>query len=219
MHEQSSPRSWRPWLRLSLRGLMLLILFSAVWLGWIVHRSHVQHDAVAAIQNAGGVAMYDWEWQNNMPVSNGKPWAPKWLVDRLGVDYFGHIVFVQVYPDHGRADAEQVLSRIGHLGRLEILNLFGPSVTDTRLNCVSGLANLKEMKLNGTQVGGSGLKHLKGLSRLRVLRFEDTPVGDAGLKHLTDLNDLKELWCYRTRITDSGAAKLQKALPRLMIIR
>ena len=217
MPERSSPRSWWQSLRISLRGLMILILVSGVWLGWIVHRAQVQHDAVAAIQKAAGVAFYDWEWQNNSPVSNGKPSAPKRLVDRLGVDYFGHVVFVQLYPDRGPADAEQVLSHIGRLGQLEILNLFGPSVTDARLTCLDGLTSLQELKLNHAQVGGSGLGHLKGLTRLRVLRFEDTPLGDAGLIHLKELSALNELWLYRTEITESGARELQKALPRLVI--
>lgn len=219
MPDQPSRKTCGYCLRLSIRALMIVVLIIGGGLGWAVQRAKFQHDAVAAIQRAGGAALYEWEWQNNSPVSNGKPWAPRWLVDRLGVDYFGHVVFVQVYPDHGRADAGEVLSHISRLGRLKILNLFGPSVTDARLACLDGLTSLQELKLNGAKVSGSGLEHLNGLTGLKVLRFEDTPVGDAGLIDLRELSGLKELWLYRTRVTDSGARELQSALPKLVINR
>ena len=42
--------------------------------------------------------MYDWQWKNGDFDPLGEPWAPKWLVDRIGVDYFGHVVRVSTDP-------------------------------------------------------------------------------------------------------------------------
>src|ERR1017187_10547677 len=32
--------------------------------------------------------------KDNQRIANGRPWAPQWLVDTLGADYFGCVVFV-----------------------------------------------------------------------------------------------------------------------------
>jgi hypothetical protein len=52
----------------------------------MVHHAHVQREAVAAIERAGGEVMYDWQWKDNALV-HGRPWASRWLVDRVGIDY------------------------------------------------------------------------------------------------------------------------------------
>ena len=57
-----------------------------------------------------------------LPVRNTRPPWPGWLVDRLGVDYFGSVVEVEVFE--GGSDA--LLREIGGLGRLDTL-IFGRS--------------------------------------------------------------------------------------------
>jgi hypothetical protein len=49
-----APHSWRRYLRFSVRGLIVFVVVVGAGLGWIVHQAHVQRDAVAAIQGAGG---------------------------------------------------------------------------------------------------------------------------------------------------------------------
>jgi hypothetical protein len=89
--------------RISLRALVVLDLITGGGLGWTVYRARDQRDAVAAIQHAGGTVTYDWEWTNGKCNPRGEPIWPKWLVERLGVDYFGHVVGVNLF--HG-SDAE-----------------------------------------------------------------------------------------------------------------
>ena len=81
--EPVSP-SWKRFLRFRMRGLLVFVLVIGAGLGWIVRDAHVQRDAVAAIQAAGGKVMYDWEWSDGKYIPGGKPWAPRWLVDRIG---------------------------------------------------------------------------------------------------------------------------------------
>jgi hypothetical protein len=84
MQDQRSPKSWRHRLRLSVRAMMLLVLFFGGGLGWIIHRAKLQRDAVAAIRHAGGYVAYDWEHVHR------PSWLEK-LVDgtdqRLGVSF------------------------------------------------------------------------------------------------------------------------------------
>ena len=55
--------------------------------------------------SAGGMVHYDWQWHNGVINNFTKPPAPLWLVDRLGVDYFGHVTSVSIWnlksPDQG----------------------------------------------------------------------------------------------------------------------
>jgi hypothetical protein len=59
--EMSGPRipaTRRRWLRISLRGLLVLVLIVGGWLGWAVRSARTQREAVAAIRRAGGGITY-----------------------------------------------------------------------------------------------------------------------------------------------------------------
>jgi hypothetical protein len=96
---------WHRYLRFRVRGLIVVVLLVGCWLGWIVRNARIQREAVAAIKNAGGSVMYDWEWQSGRRNRGGKPRAAKWLVNTLGVDYFGDVTYV-VIP---RASEEELI--------------------------------------------------------------------------------------------------------------
>jgi hypothetical protein len=53
--------TWRRFLRFSVRGLIVFVIVVGAGLGWFVRQAHVQRDAVAAIEEAGGSVRYDWE--------------------------------------------------------------------------------------------------------------------------------------------------------------
>src|SRR5262245_58642988 len=94
MPDRPLPASWRRWLRLSVRALMVLVLITGGGLGWMLHRARVQRDAVAVLQRAGGQVTYDWEWANGMPVPYETPLWPRWLVDAIGIDCLSHVIRV-----------------------------------------------------------------------------------------------------------------------------
>ena len=132
--ETPKRRPWWSYARFSMRGLIVLVLVVGGWLGWLVRTAHIQRQAVAAIQQAGGSVIYDWAWKDGERIPNGRPWAPQWLVDWLGADYFGSVICVSDGTSEW-SDADMV--PIGHLSRLEALALNSSRVTET------GLANLK----------------------------------------------------------------------------
>ena len=197
MPEQSSPNSWRNRLRFSVRTMMVLVLVLGGWLGWIVHRAHVQRDAVAAIQKSGGRVYYEWERKNRSPVPNGKPWWPSWLVDRVGADYFGDVVFAEL-RDKG-SDAEMI--HVGRLHRLEELYLH---VSSASHDPVSRLTD-------------AGMEHVAGLNRLRTMLLSSNRVGNPGLAHLKRLTGLEDLTILMTQATPDGVAGLTKSLPKLRL--
>ena len=155
MAAEPASRSWRRNLRFSLRGLIVLVLVIGCGLGWIVRSARIQREAVAAIQKVGGTVYYNWEWAQGSQIPNGKPWCPSWLVDRLGVDYFGHVTCVEMPNTSPYTTIEQ----IGHL------------------------AQLMELDLNVAHLGDAEMVHLRGLKSLAVLNLLFTRITDAGLAH------------------------------------
>jgi hypothetical protein len=218
MSEQASSEAWRRRLRLSVRGLILLVLAIGAGLGWMVHRAHLQRDAVAAIRRAGGTIGYEWEVQHGYFVpgsQRARPRAPGWLVDRVGVDYFGSVLFVDLLKRG--SDADLVL--VGNLSRLESLGLNWTPLTDAGLAYLTGLTRLRELALMQTRITDAGLAHLRGLTSLEDLWLADTRITDAGLAHLTGLTRLRQLWLKGTQVTDAGVGELRRALPNLLIYR
>ncbi len=85
METPNNNRPWQRYLRISLRGLIALVLVIGAGLAWMVRNARDQRSAVVAIHQVGGTVVYDWQLNNGIPIPNGKPWAPKWLVERIGV--------------------------------------------------------------------------------------------------------------------------------------
>jgi hypothetical protein len=215
---------------LSLRALIFIVLILGAWLGWFVRNARIQHDAVAAVQRAGGSVGYDIDWRNAGPSPYAKPWTPmrlldgklwgtKWLIDHLGIDYFGSVVTVDLIPSRfncpHRAD-DATIALIGQLGRLDSLRLTGTAVTDAGLAHLKDLTGLRDLQLGSTQITDAGLAHLEGLIELRSLLLFGTTITDAGIGHLKKLPQLVLLDVTGTRVTDDGVLELERAssLPR-----
>ena len=212
-----SRRSWwhRPRIRFSLRSLMVFVLLTGGTLGWIVYRARVQRDAVAAIEEAGGSVWYQWQWRNGKPILNGRPPWPAWMVNLVGVDYFGGVVRVSLAQAGG--DAELVSA--AKLGTLRDLILDGSRVTDLGLARLRSLTQLQELSLMETSVTDAGLSHLVGLTNLKTLYLGNTGIGDAGLVHVKKLTGLNVLGLRYTEVTDAGLAELEglKMLQKLTV--
>ncbi len=146
-------------------ALLLNVLFPENW-----------PDAVAAIENDGGTILYDWEWDNGHSVPAGRPRAPRWLVTRIGVDFFGHVTVAK--------SRSPSLAQVGRLTGLQTLHVNSLRVLDYELEVLKGLTNRSELDLRGTRVRDAGQMHLTGLTRLSSLDLTGTHVTDAGVKEL-----------------------------------
>jgi hypothetical protein len=135
------------------------VVVIGVRLGWIVHEAHIQRDAVAAIKKAGGADIYDWECRDGNKIPRGQPWAPRWLVDLIGVDCFGRVTAVQLSRSSAPTDA--ALAHVGRLSRLQVLFDHSLSISDAGLAHLKGLASLCCINLDGTHLTDAGLLHLQ----------------------------------------------------------
>lgn len=184
---------WRRFLRLSVRGLIFVVLITGAGLGWMVRQASIQRDAVTGIWKAGGSVWYDWEFFDGKSKPGAEPWAPRMLVRLMGVDYFGHVTVVNLNPSSTPPDTPLV--EVGRLNRLQTLLLNHASVSD------------------------AGLVDLKGLTNLSVLGLDGTQVTDAGLVHLKRLTKLSQLYLSNTQVTGAGVNELKRSLPGLKIYR
>jgi internalin A len=224
-------RPWRRFLRFSVRGMIVLVLVVGAGLGWLVRSARIQREAVAAITTAHGRVLYDWEWNNGRHTPDGRPWRPRWLVDRQGVDHFNHVTKV-VFP-RDATDAE-----MAHLGNLTLVDtlVFDPSnvsdlglahldrltslrwlsissassSADTRIMRLKMLTRLQGLNLDGSDVTDAGLTHLQSFTGLELLGLSDTGITDEGLAHLKGLTNLRWLDLHGTQVTDAGLAQLKR---------
>ena len=147
MPDQAKPvsRPWRRFLRFSVRGLIVLVLVIGAWLGWLVRSARIQRDAVAAITKAGGASIMTGSGATGTVIPGGRPSAPRWLVDLIGVDYFGHVIDVSFHTNTEATDA--TFAQIGRLTQLWRLMLIESSVNDASLSHLKGLTDLHSLEL------------------------------------------------------------------------
>jgi Leucine Rich repeat len=216
--------------------LIVSVLLIGGWIGWVARSARIQHDAVLAIEKAGGMAGYDWQWKNDHWVSRAKPWAPDWLVKPFGADYFGDVIVVFVSMQRAPDDLFTHIENLSHLqvlffsdsvltdadldhlkNLLSLRNLQltrsgprgGVCISDAGIDRLKGLTNLEHLGLAGTQITDAGLVCLKGKTKLADLGLEDTAITDAGLVHLQGLTNLSDLDLSGTQITDAGLKNLR----------
>ena len=200
MPERTLPEWWRRRLRISLGGLIALVLVVGVWLGWLCAVRRIQRDAVTAIRAAGGSVIYGCQLNGGKFSPVATPWAPKWMVDALGIDWFTNVVVVGLLSTSSDADLVQV----GSLSGLVVLEMPGASVTDRGLAHLEWLIGLESLNVKGSMVTDAGMRHLNRLTRLGRLDISNTRVTDAGLRHLSRLPSLELLETSNTWITARG---------------
>jgi hypothetical protein len=198
----------RRWFRLSLRVLMLGMVIFACVLEWVVKRASVQREAVAAIEKTGGKVHYEWQRIPGKGLNpQGQPIWPKWLVERLGVDYFGSVVLVNL----GRSATDEVMVHVGRLSRLEGFSHGNArEITDVGAAQLAGLVHLDHVDLSNTKVTGKALAYFRGMNKLKGLHLIGLPITDADLENIAGLTALETLDLNDTKATDNGLAHLAR---------
>jgi hypothetical protein len=190
----------RPWSRISIRVMMLIVLSIAALLAWRVNRARQQKDAVLAVERHGGWVHYDYEFVNGKLTKGRSPWAPRWLRRILGDEYFQNVEQVSLVYDDSTGT------------RFDNSNV---EAADALLKRLSKLPGLKELCLQETQATDEGLKHIGKMTELeRLFIWDGVSVTDAGVAHLAGLKNLKFVQISRSNLTDDSLALLS-GLPRM----
>lgn len=219
------PQPPRKRFRVSLAAMMIAVLIVGGGLGWIARRARVQREAVAAILNAGGNVVYDWE------SNDSRPRGPMWLRRAIGPDYFDTVVGVEA--NTSKAD-DALMVQISQLTKVRFLHIQGVSITDAGLAHLASLRELRTLHLRASNVSGSGLSslvdlpefhnllmggtpitdeslaHVERLVRLRNLGLLKTHISDKGMEHIARMRSLQKLWLGDTQIGDDGLRRLER---------
>ena len=220
MPGEAKPRTRvrRRLLRVSTRRWIIVMLVFAVGLSWPAPRAHFQRDLVTSIRIAGGSVKYDWEWSDGKSVPGARPPAPERVVEVIGVDFFGQVKAVELFPSRryvrdataaDRMNFERALKSVAHLPGVQHVNLLASRVKDADLTKLSGLADLTHLDLNWTDVTDAGLEQLNAVPNLKRLFLHRAPITDAGLAQLKKFPKLERLYLGFTRITDDGLTELE----------
>ena len=113
----------------------------------------------------------------------------------------------------------KIFALLKDVTNLQELNLSGLQLADADLAQIAGLTNLRVLHLEKTPTTDAMLAQIKGLKNLSYLNLYGTPITDAGLPQLKSLANLASLYVFDTKVTDDGIAALNKALPKLRVVK
>src|SRR5262245_36401419 len=174
---------------------MAFITLLCVCLANWTHRAREQRRIVALIKRSGGSVYYDFQrsWTAQPMTAS---WVPRWLLLRLGVDYFHDVTEADVWDP-------AILPELIRFRRLKCLYVSNSSLTDELFAPVA---------------------RLRGLVALSVYPNAFAPtlteVGDESLRSISELPVLKLANVLGSRITPSGLEALARStsLRRIQIV-
>jgi len=200
-------------------AVVVLLGVGLGWFGWKLREAERQRRAVEAIEEAGGVVFYDYEFDrygNFLP--SQEPPIPTWLRELVSEDCFSEVVVVTfVEPAKASKVGDMVFEDLKVLKELGVLGLDDTHVTDAGLKDIRILKELGTLGLDDTHITDVGLENLEGLTNLEYLDLTGTQVSDEGLQHLKGLAKLEHLDLSDTHVTPQGIKELQEALPNCLI--
>ena len=198
-------------LRISLRGLIILSTIACLWVGKLSIEARAQKSAVDRIRRVGGGVGYD--WQEPVDVGGGLyidptgPSAPKWLRSLLGDDYFQKVTRVHCVEKTIDAFLVEGLPHLRDVSMIDcgisdlspLADLSELRFLDVRRNCIVDLTplatqlNLELLNLSDNQiVDCSPLLRLKRLTQLELQR---NPIGQQQIDSLISaLPDTAKTW-------------------------
>ena len=219
----------RRFMRYNLRAMLVVLTAFGVWLGVQVNRVKRQKEVVQWVEENGGKATYNWQFDENDRYSDKtKPPGPAWLQRQIGDEYFQSVVAVTLHQTevhdpsplarltklkwlHLSGNPVGDISALASLTHLKRIGLSNTRVID--LSPLANLTNLETLYLVGTQV--NDISPLAKLPHLKTLDLAGSQVSD--LSQLANVSSLEALHISNTPVTAEAIAELQKALPSCKI--
>jgi len=211
--DEPNTHSRRVWVR-AVVGVGLVIGMLAGWGAMTRQKSWKQSDAVKRIRAKGGHVFWDYQWEDNRPLPDGKPPQAGWLRSLFGDATFDRAVAVDLQLV---AEIDDVAPLIRFLPELESLDAQDTNADDRLLSRLTSNRLLVHLDLSGTNVTDAGMGHVARLSQLRTLSLRETAVTDKGVTQLTRCARLLELDLRQTRTTAASLKRLQGYLSRCAI--
>lgn len=197
---------------MAVTGCVLCVL---IYIALTYRRAAARRDAIARIENEGGVLAYEYQ---QIPLSAGGLDGPpiECSGKRPGPAVlrkaFGDACFLRVdgidYTFRTTQNDPVSLKPLQHLTETDSLVLENCPVSNQELTHLESLRSLQSLGLGWTQIDDTGMRYLKHLYSLKRLNLQHTTVTDAGLRHLSKLQELEHLSLNNTSVSDVGLRHL-----------
>ncbi len=213
-------RPRRRFWRLSVRGLMVLVLVVGGVLGWQARRASVQRRAVAQLVAEGIGTSFDYEYDSEGTyLVNSRPRAPGWLRRAVGDEWFRELASVDVYPGTLKAGklSESAIRAAGSLDRLDKLRVYNVPLTDDEFSRMLSLSRPRQILFQETEVTPAALRRIASLGSVNDLtvRFKRPVCGSSCLPALAEMTRLKRLWLTNLESFPSEEMAALRPLHRL----
>ena len=165
--------------RIGLRTLLLLVGIVAVFLAFISTAARNQKRAVDSILDLKSRVYYSYQLDgDDYEISNPKLFAPSFLRQLIGDDYFRTVVTDDL---SGTKTADENIEHLRLIPNLRYLRLDGTDVTNKSLNEISRLNNLESLDVSRTAIDDDGILLLTEMPNLRIVLALETGVTRAGV--------------------------------------
>ena len=206
----TTPPKRRRWFQFRLRTVLIAVLVLSLPLSWLavrLERARRQKPALLAVEQAGGIVLYDWQLT---------PTATPPLLSRCFGYEFCHVPIVSF--NHADFDAA-VLVHLKDIYNLRTLWLDWSSIHDEGLRHLAGLDSVRGLALSYTPVTDAGLVHLTRLPNLKHLELQGTSITDAGLEQLAAETNLTHLDLLGVEsVSEEAVKRFQAARPDCQVL-
>jgi hypothetical protein len=203
-----------PKFQFSLRTLLIVMTAVCLYLAAQFQWAREQREAVEAVRRASGNVYYDYEGLTKSHSGRSESWAPKWAIDRLGIDFFHTAIQAQGVRRGG-------LPALAHLRKLRWVEIEDWQVTDRDLEPLSSLGQLETLEIRApsgrsgrtnTLVTDKSLATVSHCRRLSRLRIDGLAFSDEGIEHLLQIPGLQiaEIYAYDSKISQEGVERLKQ---------
>jgi hypothetical protein len=205
----------RRWTQFNLTTMFFVVTSLCVWLSVQVNRANKQKEAMAAIQQVGGYAYFDYQvsFENVFALDDRQVKLPAFMPDAIppssqlrrliGDKYFDRVTHVGLGKVKLDDSAFAMLRGLPHLRQLSAF-----SISDGALEALYGSRELTTLYLSHAGFGVRGAKVLASLSSLRHLYLYGTDIDDEVAMTLSGLRRLEWLELGRTQLGDKGMSHL-----------
>ncbi len=223
MTNLSAGRPRRRWLRLSLRGLMILVVVVGAGLGWVARTVRTQRAAIATVKAAGGWIMLDYHGQTvtyadargNLVLKN-EPIARAWLRRWLGDELFQDVRTVATMPGPVTPEFWAAVANFDRLHDLQLQNVTAVAPVPAALG---RLPELRFLHAFGPGLDDQAVAGLAKFTSVRTLNIGESSASDAAFASFAALKRLEDLSLMNCpNLTDDGLARLVAGLPALQRI-
>lgn len=158
---------------------------------------------------------YDFQVRpDGSPLPNGAPWAPRWVVRMVGIDFFADVVGATISPS--QAGDCKLVSQLPALRHLVV------RLQRQDWPVMQHFTNIRSLHVPISDgLRDDDFRYLRPLAALESVRlgiYDNSIVTDGALEHLKTLKHLRYLELDRLfNLTPTGIQELSDALPQCKI--